>query len=186
MHQLGLQPGNEILEIGIGTGLTAPLYPDDCRVTGIDVFEPMLREAARNIDGRHNIQLFRMDAARLTFPDESFDVVYAAYVISVVPDPRSLSERDAPRLPRRRPHRAPKPLPQRYSISFKGRAAIFANCYRATRFPNRSRRSTVARARPAPSRRDAQGQHTENLDSRQLPARRPMSEPAARATPAIR
>jgi phosphatidylethanolamine/phosphatidyl-N-methylethanolamine N-methyltransferase len=87
MHQLALQPGNEILEIGIGTGLTTPLYPDDCRVTGIDVSEPMLREAARHIDRRHNIQLFRMDAARLTFPDQSFDVVYAAYVISVVPDP---------------------------------------------------------------------------------------------------
>ena len=87
MHQLALQPGNEILEIGIGTGLTAPLYPDDCRVIGIDVSEPMLREAARNIECRHNIQLFRMDAARLTFPDQSFDVVYAAYVISVVPDP---------------------------------------------------------------------------------------------------
>lgn len=79
MHQLALQPGNDILEIGIGTGLTTPLYPDDCRVTGIDVSEPMLREAARHID-RHNIQLFRMDAARLTFPDQSFDVVYAAYV----------------------------------------------------------------------------------------------------------
>ena len=88
MHQLALQPGNEILKIGLGTGLTAPLYPDDCRVTGIDASEPMLREAARNIDHRHNIQLFRMDAARLTFPDQSFDVVYAAYVISVVPDPR--------------------------------------------------------------------------------------------------
>ena len=87
MHQLALQPGHDILEIGIGTGLTAPLYPEDCHVTGIDVSEPMLREAARNIDGRPNIQLFRMDAARLTFPDESFDVVYAAYVISVVPDP---------------------------------------------------------------------------------------------------
>ena len=87
MHQLALQPGHDILEIGIGTGLTAPIYPEDCHVTGIDVSEPMLREAARNIDGRPNIQLFRMDAARLTFPDESFDVVYAAYVISVVPDP---------------------------------------------------------------------------------------------------
>jgi phosphatidylethanolamine/phosphatidyl-N-methylethanolamine N-methyltransferase len=28
-----------------------------------------------------------MNAADLRFPDESFDVVYAAYVISVVPDP---------------------------------------------------------------------------------------------------
>jgi phosphatidylethanolamine/phosphatidyl-N-methylethanolamine N-methyltransferase len=87
MHQLALQPGNQILEIGIGTGLTAPLYPDDCYITGIDVSESMLREAARNLDGRRNIQLVRMDAARLTFSAESFDVVYAAYVISVVPDP---------------------------------------------------------------------------------------------------
>jgi phosphatidylethanolamine/phosphatidyl-N-methylethanolamine N-methyltransferase len=67
MHQLALQPGNEILEIGIGTGLTTPLYPDDCRVTGIDVSEPMLREAARNIGHRHNIQLFRMDAGTADF-----------------------------------------------------------------------------------------------------------------------
>ena len=84
-NQLALQPGHEILEIGICTGLTAPLYPENCRVTGIDLSEPMLREAARHIDRRHNIQLFRMDAARLTFPDQSFDVVYAAYVMSVVP-----------------------------------------------------------------------------------------------------
>jgi len=41
------------------------------------VAELMLREAARNIDRRHNIQLLRMDAARLTFSDQSFDVVYA-------------------------------------------------------------------------------------------------------------
>ena len=71
MYELRRQPGNQILEIGIGTGLTVPLYPDDYAITGIDVSEPMLREAARNIDGRNNIQLFRMDAARLTFPDES-------------------------------------------------------------------------------------------------------------------
>ena len=87
IREFAPQPANEILEIGIGTGLTAPLYPADCRVTGIDSSEPMLREAARNVDGRRNIQLFRMDAARLTFPDQSFDVVFAAYVISVVPDP---------------------------------------------------------------------------------------------------
>jgi phosphatidylethanolamine/phosphatidyl-N-methylethanolamine N-methyltransferase len=87
MRQLALRPGDEILEIGIGTGLTAPLYPGDCRVTGIDLSDAMLREAARRLDRRSNIQLFKMDAARLRFPDESFDVVYAAYVISVVPDP---------------------------------------------------------------------------------------------------
>jgi phosphatidylethanolamine/phosphatidyl-N-methylethanolamine N-methyltransferase len=89
MRDLALRPGDKILEIGFGTGLMAPLYPPDCKVTGIDVSAPMLREATKHIDSasRRNIQLLHMDAANLTFPDESFDVVYAAYVISVVPDP---------------------------------------------------------------------------------------------------
>jgi phosphatidylethanolamine/phosphatidyl-N-methylethanolamine N-methyltransferase len=89
MRELPLQSGNEILEVGIGTGLTATLYPAECRIVGIDLSEPMLREAAHHVEsqGRTNVRLWRMDATTLGFPDESFDVVYAAYVISVVPDP---------------------------------------------------------------------------------------------------
>jgi len=89
MRQLPLRSGDEILEVGIGTGLTATLYPTDCRVMGIDLSEPMLREAARHVESSHrsNVRLWRMDASSLGFPDASFDVVYAAYVISVVPDP---------------------------------------------------------------------------------------------------
>jgi phosphatidylethanolamine/phosphatidyl-N-methylethanolamine N-methyltransferase len=87
MRELKLRPGNEVLEVGIGTALTAPLYPEDCKVTGIDISERMLREAERQIVSRRNIQLLKMDAMNLRFADESFDVVYAAYVISVVPDP---------------------------------------------------------------------------------------------------
>lgn len=89
MRELEVQPGDKILEIGVGTGLTAGLYPIDCRVTGIDVSESMLRLAARQLSflGRRNIHLWQMDASRLAFADQSFDVVYAAYVITVVPDP---------------------------------------------------------------------------------------------------
>ena len=89
VRELMLQPGDEVLEVGIGTGLTATLYPPECRIVGIDLSEPMLREAARHVEsrGRTNVRLWRMDATTLAFPDESFDVVYAAYVISVVPDP---------------------------------------------------------------------------------------------------
>lgn len=66
-----------------------PLYPRDCRVTGIDLSAPMLREACKHVGspGGRNIQLLQMDASKLAFADQSFDVVYAAYVISVVPDP---------------------------------------------------------------------------------------------------
>jgi phosphatidylethanolamine/phosphatidyl-N-methylethanolamine N-methyltransferase len=89
MRELPLKPNDQILEVGIGTGLTATLYPSDCHVVGIDLSEPMLREAARHVEshGRHNVRLWQMDASSLAFPDESFDVVYAAYVVSVVPDP---------------------------------------------------------------------------------------------------
>jgi phosphatidylethanolamine/phosphatidyl-N-methylethanolamine N-methyltransferase len=84
---LGVRTGDRVLEVGIGTGLTAPFYPSSCTVTGIDSSEAMLREAARYLSAWPNIRLERMDAERLRFPDRSFDVVYGAYVISVVADP---------------------------------------------------------------------------------------------------
>src|SRR5207249_10857321 len=34
-----------------------------------------------------NVRLLEMDAADLKFADETFDIVYAPYLISVVPDP---------------------------------------------------------------------------------------------------
>jgi phosphatidylethanolamine/phosphatidyl-N-methylethanolamine N-methyltransferase len=95
VHSLRLQHGDHVLEVGIGTGLTTAFYPRHCRVTGIDISEPMLRRASLSVRdcGAGRIALSRMDATSLAFPDESFDVVYAAYVISVVPDPvRALQE----------------------------------------------------------------------------------------------
>jgi phosphatidylethanolamine/phosphatidyl-N-methylethanolamine N-methyltransferase len=44
------------------------------------------RERAARKDVR-NVRLLQMDAADLKFADNSFDIVYAPYVISVVPDP---------------------------------------------------------------------------------------------------
>jgi phosphatidylethanolamine/phosphatidyl-N-methylethanolamine N-methyltransferase len=89
IRRLPLRPGCRILEVGIGTGINAPLYPEDCFVTGIDFSASMLAKAGRRIKahGVRNVDLIRMDAADLRFADESFDIVYAPYVISVVPDP---------------------------------------------------------------------------------------------------
>lgn len=87
MPDLQIRAGDRVLEVGIGTGLTASFYPAACTVTGIDSSEAMLREAARHVETCRHIQLKKMDAQNLRFPDQSFDVVYAAYVISVVADP---------------------------------------------------------------------------------------------------
>lgn len=84
-----MRPGTKILEVGVGTGINASLYPSDCQVTGIDFSGSMLEKAHERIDrkGIRNMRLLQMDAADLKFADDSFDVVYAPYLISVVPDP---------------------------------------------------------------------------------------------------
>jgi phosphatidylethanolamine/phosphatidyl-N-methylethanolamine N-methyltransferase len=89
VRSLQLRRGDHVLEVGIGTGLTSKFYPSHCQVTGIDISAPMLQKARLRMDagGTRRFHLSRMDATSLAFPDESFDVVYAAYVISVVPDP---------------------------------------------------------------------------------------------------
>ena len=61
---------------------------------------------------RQRMRLLQMDAADLKFADDSFDIVYAPYLISVVPGSGEGGARDAPRLPARRPHHLPQSLPQ--------------------------------------------------------------------------
>jgi len=89
IRSMGIKPGDRILEVGVGTGINAPLYPRECPVTGVDLSEPMLEKARERLarNGVHNVRLMQMDAANLEFPDDSFDIVYAPYLISVVPDP---------------------------------------------------------------------------------------------------
>jgi phosphatidylethanolamine/phosphatidyl-N-methylethanolamine N-methyltransferase len=86
---MALARGHRVLEVGVGTGINVTLYPRDCSVVGIDLSPSMLEKARKRCaehDAQH-VRLLAMDAANLTFPDGSFDVVYAPYVISVVPDP---------------------------------------------------------------------------------------------------
>jgi phosphatidylethanolamine/phosphatidyl-N-methylethanolamine N-methyltransferase len=88
-EQMGIQANDRILEVGVGTGINTSLYPQNCHVTGIDLSTSMLEKARERVarEGLRNVRLLEMDAARLTFADNSFDIVYAPYLVSVVPDP---------------------------------------------------------------------------------------------------
>jgi phosphatidylethanolamine/phosphatidyl-N-methylethanolamine N-methyltransferase len=67
-----------------------PLYAPHVRIFGTDISEAMLDMARRrvwelelkNVEG-----LAAMDAEKLEFADEAFDVVMAQYVVTAVPNP---------------------------------------------------------------------------------------------------
>ncbi|MBI2835435.1 MAG: methyltransferase domain-containing protein [Acidobacteria bacterium] len=89
IQRMNLQPGDRILEVGVGTGINATLYPRHCSVVGIDLSSSMLEKARERVARKdlENVRLLEMDAADLKFADNSFKIVYAPYLISVVPDP---------------------------------------------------------------------------------------------------
>jgi phosphatidylethanolamine/phosphatidyl-N-methylethanolamine N-methyltransferase len=84
--------GGRILEVGVGTGISLPDYSSGNRLCGVDISEPMLRKAKQRVAelGLDNVEgLWVMDAEQLSFPDASFDVVVAQYVITTVPNPEA-------------------------------------------------------------------------------------------------
>jgi phosphatidylethanolamine/phosphatidyl-N-methylethanolamine N-methyltransferase len=84
--------GGRILEVGVGTGISLPEYSRANRVFGVDISAPMLRKAQERVTalGLDHVEgLAVMDATDLSFPDASFDVVVAQYVITAVPDPEA-------------------------------------------------------------------------------------------------
>ena len=84
--------GGRVLEVGIGTGISLPSYRPTTRLFGVDISEPMLEKARERVAelGLRNVEgLAVMDAEHLDFPDNSFDVVMAQYVVTAVPNPEA-------------------------------------------------------------------------------------------------
>lgn len=82
--------GGRILEVGVGTGLSLPGYASGNSVYGVDISAEMLRKAHERVARMrldHVEGLAVMDAESLDFPDSSFDVVVAQYVVTAVPNP---------------------------------------------------------------------------------------------------
>ena len=89
IQALDISPGQRVLDLGVGTGFSLPLYPQHAQVIGVDLSSKMLHEARKKVlrERLSHVDLMEMDAAHLAFPDSTFDCVIVAFVISVVPDP---------------------------------------------------------------------------------------------------
>lgn len=79
----------DTLEVGIGTGLNLPFYPEQARLTGID-FSPAMLALARQRAAQlgRTADLREADALALPFPDASFDTVICTFALCAVPDDR--------------------------------------------------------------------------------------------------
>lgn len=86
---LKLHPKKKILEIGVGSGLTLE-HIINHDFTGIDINEDMLYRAQVKALGRHNIKLHLMNAEKLKFKDDQFDIVMAPSVLSAVINPEKV------------------------------------------------------------------------------------------------
>jgi ubiquinone/menaquinone biosynthesis C-methylase UbiE len=84
------QASGDVLEIAIGTARNLPFYPDDTRLTGIELSPPMLEIARKRAEelGRE-VDLRVGDAEALEFADASFDTVICTYSLCTIPDDRA-------------------------------------------------------------------------------------------------
>lgn len=89
---LPIKPGDRILEVGVGTGEALPLYPRHCEILGIDLSPGMLKIAQDRVREHQltHVTLKLMDAGQMDLPDDAFDIVMAAYVVTAVPDYRKV------------------------------------------------------------------------------------------------
>ncbi|HXW83148.1 MAG TPA: methyltransferase domain-containing protein [Candidatus Binataceae bacterium] len=89
IESLNLRPGQRVLEVGVGTGMSLDGYPPYVHVVGIDPSADMLTHALQKIseNGWGHVEVRQGDALKLDSPDNSFDDVLSFHVITVVPDP---------------------------------------------------------------------------------------------------
>jgi SAM-dependent methyltransferase len=93
LAQAAPQPGERVLDVGFGTGATtvpfAQAVAPGGHVTGVDISEPMLEQARKNVaaTGLSNVSLVLADAQVHRFPADSFDLVISRFGVMFFADP---------------------------------------------------------------------------------------------------
>lgn len=94
LQQLRPAPGETVLDIGVGTGMTLRHYQRNITVVGMDLSRGMLAKARNKVsrEGLDHCVLIQGDAMAPPFADHSFDHVMITHVVSVVSDPQKLMQ----------------------------------------------------------------------------------------------
>ena len=85
----------EILEIGFGTGMNLPYYPENVRrITGVDININLHSKAEKRLkSSRIQVDYYPINAEYLPFPDNTFDTVVSTFTLCSIKDiHRALSE----------------------------------------------------------------------------------------------
>lgn len=86
---LDVRPGMRVLEVGSGLGILATevaAAAENVEVVGVERAAAQIAAAAQS----SNVRYVHGDAHKLDFPDASFDLVYARYLLEHVADPETV------------------------------------------------------------------------------------------------
>ena len=92
MSHIRAKPGSLVLDLGVGTGMMLPDYPDDITVVGADLSAGMLAKAMKKKDEDQldHVTLIQANAMFPPLAEQSFDHIMIAHTISVVHEPNKL------------------------------------------------------------------------------------------------
>lgn len=85
-QQIPFNSNQKVLFVGVGTGADLELISiSDLNITAIDFSPDMLKRAKKKFN-HSSIKFIEMDAQNMQFSNETFDIVVASLILSVVPD----------------------------------------------------------------------------------------------------
>lgn len=88
IRELGINPGDEVLIVGAGTGLDLDFITEECHITATDITPAMIVQTLKkNIQYKRNLTAEVMDGQHLNFADGTADKIILHLILAVIPDP---------------------------------------------------------------------------------------------------